>query len=85
MKSITIHGLDEPLWKMIKSKSKSEGVSMNRIIKKILETAFGIKPKTSREREKEFKEFCGVWSETDISEFNKAAKDFETVNKEDWK
>jgi hypothetical protein len=85
MKSITIHGLDEPLWKMIKAKSKYEGLSMNRTIKKILETAFGIKPKISQEREKEFKEFCGIWSKADASEFKKAVKDFEIVNKEDWK
>ena len=84
MKSITIHGLDEPLWKMIKAKSKSEGMSMNRTIKKILEEAFGIKTKISREREREFKEFCGVWSKADTSEFNKTVKDFEMVNREDW-
>ena len=85
VKSITIHGLEEPLWTMIKSKSKSEGLSINKIIKKILEAAFGIKPKINTEREKEFKEFCGVWSKTDASEFNKAIKDFEIVNKEDWR
>lgn len=85
VKSITIHGLEEPLWSMIKAKSKSEGLSINKVIKKILETAFGIKPKISKEREMEFKEFCGVWSKADVSEFNKATKDFEIINKEDWK
>ena len=84
MKSITIHGLEGPLWSMIKAKSKSEGLSINKTIKKILETALGIKPRINTEREMEFKEFCGVWSKADVSEFNKEIRDFENINKEDW-
>jgi hypothetical protein len=45
MKSITIHGVDEPLAELIKSKAKSEGLSVNQTIKNILEAALGVKPK----------------------------------------
>ena len=37
MKSITIHGVDKPLAELIKSKATSEGLSVNRTIKKIFE------------------------------------------------
>jgi predicted DNA binding CopG/RHH family protein len=44
MKSITIHGIDEPLAKLIKSKAKQEGLSINQTIKNILESSLGVKP-----------------------------------------
>ena len=44
MKSITIHGVDEPLSELIKSKAQSEGLSINKTIKKILESSLGVKP-----------------------------------------
>ena len=37
MKSITIHGIDDPLAKLIKSKVRSEGLSVNKTVKKLLE------------------------------------------------
>lgn len=44
MKSITIHGLDEPLWAMLKSVADAEGTSLNKTIKRLLEKALGITP-----------------------------------------
>ena len=44
MKSITIHGIDEPLEKLIKSRAREEGLSINKTLKKLLEQSLGVKP-----------------------------------------
>lgn len=74
MKSITIHGIENPLWSILKAKSESEGLSLNRTIKKLLEVSLGITPKSNKKRRKEFQEFCGVWSNSDLHEFNESIK-----------
>ncbi len=39
MKSMTIHGVDQQLANLIKAKAQAEGMSVNKTIKLILETA----------------------------------------------
>ena len=85
MKSITIHGIDDSLWSMLQEKATSEGFSLNKIIKEMLEISLGIKHKVSKEKLLQFKEFCGIWSKSDLNKFNKEIKDFEKIDKEEWK
>ena len=42
MKSITIHGIDDPLAGLIKSRAQSEGLSINKTVKKLLEESLGV-------------------------------------------
>lgn len=84
MKSMTIHGIDKQLEELIKSKAKSEGLSINKTIKKLLETALGIKPQPSRKNLDEFKEFRGVWSSEDLKVFEEKTADLRTTDKDDW-
>lgn len=84
MKSMTIHGIDKQLEDLIKSKAKSERLSINKTIKKLLETSLGIKPQPSRKNLDEFKEFCGVWSREDLEVFEEKTVRLRTVDKEDW-
>jgi len=84
MKSITIHGIDEPLVKLIKSKAKQEGLSINKTIKKILESSLGVKPKDYLDNIGRFKEFCGFWTNTELSEFEKKTEPLRRVDPEDW-
>jgi predicted DNA binding CopG/RHH family protein len=60
MKSITIHGIDEPLAKLIKSKAKQKGLSINQTIKNILESSLGVKPKDYLDNISRFEEFCVI-------------------------
>jgi hypothetical protein len=69
MKSITIHGIEDYLVGLIKAKAQSEGLSINKTIKKVLEEAFGIKPRPKGTHRNELEEFCGVWSQSDLAEF----------------
>jgi len=84
MKSITIHGIDEPLVKLIKSKAKQEGLSINKTIKKILESSLGVKPKDYLDNISRFEEFWGIWTNTELSEFEKKTEPLREVDPEDW-
>jgi hypothetical protein len=84
MKSITIHGVDEPLAEVLKSRARSEGLSINKMIKKLLDESLGVKPRHKDTNRTDFEEFCGMWSESDLREFEKKTKEFRRVNPEDW-
>ena len=85
MKSITIHDIDEPLVRLIKSRAQAQGLSINRTIKKALEEAFGIKPRRKGTNRTQFEEFCGLWSESELVEFEEKTLDLRKVDPEDWK
>ncbi len=85
MKSITLHNIDDPLVELIKSKAKSEGLSINKTIKKILEESLGVRPKPGGVFRNDFEGFCGIWSDSELAEFDERTGDFKKVNPEDWK
>ena len=84
MKSITIHGIDDPLAKLIKSKAQSEGLSVNKTVKKLLEESLGVKPRKKGINRSDFEEFCGIWSESERTEFEEKTTEFRNVDDEDW-
>lgn len=84
MKSITIHGLDDPLDKLIREKARFYGLSLNKTIKKLLRDSLGISDR-KRDNKQAFKDLFGVWSEKDLKEFEQSTKDFEKIDAEDWK
>ncbi len=85
MKSITIHGIDDPLAELIKSRAQAEGLSINKTVKKLLEESLGVKPRTKSINRGDFEEFCGIWSDSDLAEFEEKTKDLGNINNEDWK
>ncbi len=84
MKSMTIHGIDDPLDKRIREKAKSHGLSLNKTIKKLLNESLGIQPGNENDHKKEFIDLFGIWSESDEKDFNRTLKDFDKVDPEDW-
>ena len=84
MKSITIHGIDDPLAELIKSKARTEGLSINKTVKKILEESLGVKPREIGINRDDFEEFCGIWSDSDLAEFEDTTKDLRNINDKDW-
>ena len=71
MKSITIHGIDDPLAELIKFRAQAEGLSINKTVKKLLEESLAVKPRAKGSNRSDFEEFCGVWSESELAEFEK--------------
>jgi hypothetical protein len=84
MKSITIHGIDQPLAELIQSKAQAEGLSINKTVKKLLEEALGVKPRPKDSNRDQFEEFCGIWSDSDLAEFDKETEAFKRIDPGDW-
>jgi len=84
MKTITIHGVDDQLAAHLKRLAESEGTSLNRTGRRLLEEAVGMKPRPQGRYRDQFEAFCGVWSEDELSAFRRATADFEHVDEGDW-
>ena len=84
MKSITIHGLDEEMEKLIKKRARSERKSINKIVKELLRSALGLGI-GKKDNKNEFIDLFGIWTEDDEKSFAEAIKDLELVNPTDWK
>ena len=84
MKSITLHKIDKPLAELIKSKARAKGLSINKTVQQILEESLGVKPKSDGAFRDEFKEFCGIWTDIELAEFNERIGDLNKIDPEDW-
>jgi len=84
MKSITIHNLDDAMESLIQKKAKDEGLSLNKVIKKLLKQALGLDSEAKTENHRQFSDLCGVWSKRDLAEFDKLTKGLGEVDMRDW-
>jgi len=83
VKSLTIHGMDDELAARLERQAIEGGLSLNKLIKKLLAKALGL-PSARTDRRKDFEGLCGVWSPREAAEFRKALRDLERVDPEDW-
>ena len=83
MKSITIHGIDKEIERLIKKRAKSEGKSVNKVVKALLAKALGT-DKDNQDNREEFLDLFGAWSENDEDSFFEAIKDLEHTHPGDW-
>jgi len=84
MKSLSIHGLDEEMEKLINNRAKNAKISVNKFVKELLRKSLGLGPE-KKDNSAEFLDFLGVWTADEQKSFQEAIKDLETVNPEDWK
>jgi hypothetical protein len=84
MKSITIHGVDDALATLIRDRARTEGQSVNKTIKGLLERALGVRPKSTDVDRARFEEFVGIWSPADLESFEGATADLSKVDEGDW-
>ena len=84
MKSITIHGIDDITSQQLQNTAEKLGLSLNKTIKKIIQEALGIKPSEISSKRSEFEEFCGIWTNQDLKEFNKEVEPLRQIYPEDW-
>jgi hypothetical protein len=83
MKSITIHNLDDRAAKKLESLSQSQGSSLNKTIKKLLNKALGLDPNGGDHR-REFEEFSGIWSTEEAETFAENTAQLRQINAGDW-
>jgi hypothetical protein len=85
MKSLTIHNIEEPLLTLLREKAQKEDKSINQSVKEMMELSVGMKLPGRDKHQSEFEDLCGVWSTSDLRDFEKATKDFEKIDQDDWK
>jgi hypothetical protein len=85
MTSITIHGLNDPLDRLIREKAHQDKTSLNKTIKKLLSEALGLNASETYNYKEDFLDLCGIWGVGEGNEFIANTKEFSEVNEEDWK
>jgi hypothetical protein len=86
MKTISIHGIDEEMEKMIRERAKNEGRSVNKVVKELLANALGMGgKKKKKDRRREFAGIFGIWTKEEADQFLESIADMETIDEEDWK
>ena len=66
---------------LIKSRARSEGLSINKTVKKLLEESLGVKPRIKGINRCYFEEFCGIWSDSELAKFEENTKDLKNIKK----
>jgi plasmid stability protein len=86
MKSISIHGIDKETEKLIRERAKTEGKSVNKVVKELIANALGLgdKKKKIKDKREEYADLCGVWTEKEATQFLESIADMETIDERDW-
>jgi len=85
MKSITIHGLDHQLDKLIRKRAKKHGISLNKTMKNLLEESLGIKKLPDYDHSEDFMDLFGTWSEEDKKKFDESISELDKIDEKDWR
>ena len=83
MKSITVHGLDDKTYEMIRKRAKSEGRSVNKVVKELIARALGLEGDRTDNTE-EFIDLCGIWTKEEAQEFKEVVGVMACVDPEEW-
>lgn len=87
MGRFTIRNLDPELERRIRERAGQSGKSISRTLKELLGEALD-KPQSRQvevaERHRRLDQFCGIWTDEDLREFNKAVPVCKRVNPQDW-
>lgn len=81
--SFTIHGIDPELDERLRERAREERVSKNQLVKQLLARAVGMVDRSDRENE--YREFLGLWTDEQARRFDQAQADNRRVDPEDWK
>lgn len=83
MRSITIHGLEDPLDSLIEERARKQGTSLNKTIKQLLAESLGVSEKPTHHN-RDFEDLFGIWTAEDLEEFSQKNEGFSTIDPKDW-
>jgi Acetate kinase len=81
--SFTVHELDGAVYERLAEKARAEGMSKNQLVKDILTRATGLRGEGGLSDD--YREFCGVWTVAERSEFESRQAENEAIDAEDWR
>jgi hypothetical protein len=87
MKSIILRGIPDDLYNKLKSRSKKESISMNKILLSMVESNFGITGKSFKKK-KRFTELDGLfgkWSSQEYEKMKAILSSQREIDEEIWK
>ena len=84
MKSITIHKIDEALSRVLQERARREGISINKLVKKLLCSALGLEKEPEPDYREEFLDLFGTWSDREAADFHKRIEELERIEPQDW-
>ncbi len=83
MNSFTIRKLDESVAQLPKARAREQGLSVNQLVKRMIEQALGVRPTPSKHRS-HFEKLLGSWTKRERAGFDKRVSDFKRVEAADW-
>ena len=84
MKSITLHKLDDDLAGELELLARREGVSINRLVKRLLRASLGLEKPAAIDRRADFEDLFGGWSEEEEQRFKRRLADLERIAPDEW-
>ena len=82
--NFNLRGISTEMMTLLKKEAKTENISVNLVILKLVERGMGISHPIHRPIYHDLDHLASTWSDEDIKEFNKHTKDFEKIDKELW-
>ena len=83
IKQMTLRRIPDQLEKALRHRAKKSGVSLNKVSIELLSQTLGVDPSATKKRD--LSEFCGVWSQDDLEEFEQNTGCFDAIDPEIWK
>ena len=85
MAALTLRGLDEVTATRLKEEAHKRGVSVNALLRAIVEEGLGLSRRVRGRRHDDLDHLAGTWSAADARQFGAATAAFEQVDKELWR
>jgi hypothetical protein len=83
-RSVTIHGLDESVYELLKDRARAQGQSLNKTTTGLLHQALGVQAGKADHRS-DFLDLFGTWTPEHRREFEQAAADLRPIDPRDWR
>lgn len=85
MATMTIREIDDEVAKLLKERAKTEGMSVNALLLKMVKESLGIEKKRRIKIYHDLDHLAGTWSEKDLKEFQKNVEYLEKIDEEIWR
>ncbi len=85
MKQLTIRGFDDTLERRIRDLARSEKISLNQAVLRLLRKGAGLEDDPGDQIGSSLDDLIGTWTEEEGRAFDKAVSDFEVIDEEMWR
>lgn len=85
MAALTLRGLDEPTAAKLKEEARKRGVSVNMLLRTMVEEGLGVRRRERGRRHDDLDHLAGSWSAAEARRFGAATAAFEQMDEELWR